>query len=168
MECGKTRNHFSSQQQKIEIEVKERLYWKIQQRIGIEIQSQYWDGNRQLSTEGIDVYYFTKKVDPWSNNNNLIRLMYKWRQRTRCMWFKCLHGSFIQKQIELGILVSGMSNVWEDTDGFGDQYICAMDIYLFIVLSSLCGIIMDFVINVLGHGRNVFDGIKDNDKRYLK
>ena len=37
---------------------------------------------------------------------------------------------------ESGILVSGMSTVWEDTDGCAKQCMCALDIYLMAVLSS--------------------------------
>ena len=34
---------------------------------GIEIQSQHWGGNRQLSMEGIDVEYFPISIDPSKN-----------------------------------------------------------------------------------------------------
>ena len=43
---------------------------------------------------------------------------------------------------ELGILVSGMSTVMEETDGFTKQYSCDMAIYLTTVLSYLYGIII--------------------------
>ena len=36
-------------------------------KTGIEIQSQRWGGNRQLSMEGIAVEYFSNEVNP-SNN----------------------------------------------------------------------------------------------------
>ena len=36
------------------------------------------------------------------------------------------------KNIELGLIISGMSTVWEDTDGCSKQYRCALDIYLMI------------------------------------
>ena len=35
-----------------------------------------------------------------------------------------------------GILVSGISKVCEDTDGCSKQYMCDLDIYLMIVVSS--------------------------------
>ena len=38
--------------------------------------------------------------------------------------------------LESGVLVSGMSTVWEDTDDCANQYSCALDIYLMIVVSS--------------------------------
>ena len=38
------------------------------------------------------------------------------------------------KKNESGILVSGMSKVWEDTDGRANQYIRALAIYLMTIL----------------------------------
>ena len=40
------------------------------------------------------------------------------------------------KCFELGIVVPGMSKVWEDTDGCAKQYRCALAIYLVTLLSS--------------------------------
>ena len=55
------------------------------------------------------------------------------------------------KKTESVILVSGMSTVWEDTDGCDNQYMCALDIYLMTVLSYSYGIIMDRAINAPGN-----------------
>ena len=38
--------------------------------------------------------------------------------------------------LESGRLVSGMSTVWEDTDGCENQHMCDLVIYLMTVLSS--------------------------------
>ena len=54
---------------------------------------------------------------------------------------------------ESGILVSGMSTVWEDTDGCAKQYRCDFATYLMTILSSSYGIIMDRAINASGHGK---------------
>ena len=70
--------------------------------------------------------------------------------------------------LESGKLVSGMSTVWEDTDGCANHYRCALAIYLMTVLSSSYGIIMDHTINAPGHGNNVVYGINETYKRYLK
>ena len=72
------------------------------------------------------------------------------------------------KKIESGILVSGISTVWEDTYSCSKQYIFYLSIYLMNVLSSSYGIIMDRVINAPGHGKNVLDGLNATYKRYLK
>ena len=55
-----------------------------------------------------------------------------------------------------GLFVSGISTVWEDTDGCAKKYICALDIYSINVLSYLYSIIMDLAINPNGHGNIVF------------
>ena len=62
----------------------------------------------------------------------------------------------LKKIFELGILVSDMSTVWEDTDGCAKQYRCALDIYVITVLSSSYGIIVDYAINAPGHGKYFF------------
>ena len=73
-----------------------------------------------------------------------------------------------EKKVESGRLVSGMSTVWEDTDGCAKKYRCALTIYLMTVLSSSYGIIMDHAMNPPGHGKNVVDGLNATDKHYLK
>ena len=89
-------------------------------------------------------------------------------QWTRRMWFTWSHYLFIKKIIELGLLVSGMSTVWEDTNGCAKGSMCALDIYLLGVLSSVYGIIMDCAINAPVHGRNVVDGVNYTDKKHFK
>ena len=74
----------------------------------------------------------------------------------------------IKKRFESGILVSGMSTIWEDKEGCAKQYMCALDKYLITVLSSSYVIIMDRTINSPGHGKNVVDGINAMDRSYLK
>ena len=43
------------------------------------------------------------------------------------------HYSFFLN-VELGVLVSGMSIIWEDNDGCEKPYMCSLDIYLMTVL----------------------------------
>ena len=40
--------------------------------------------------------------------------------------------------------MSVMSTLWEDTNGFNNKYMCALDKYLMTLLSSSYGIIMDY------------------------
>ena len=76
---------------------------------------------------------------------------------------------FIYSKIfELGILVSGVSTVWEDTNVCENQYRCDLDIYLINVLSYLYVIIMDCVINAPCHVNNFVDGLNSTDKLYLR
>ena len=69
---------------------------------------------------------------------------------------------------ESGLLVSGMSKVWEDTNFCAKQYRCDYAIYLMTVLSSSYGIIMDREISAPGHGNNVVNGINTTGKHYWK
>ena len=68
----------------------------------------------------------------------------------------------------MGILVSGISIVWEDTNICSKEYRCDLDIFIMNVLSSSYGIITDRAINPPGHGKNVVDGLNATYKRYLK
>ena len=70
--------------------------------------------------------------------------------------------------LESGRLVSGMSTVWEDTDGFANQYRCDFSLYLMTVLSSSYGIIMNRAINAPGYWNNVVYGLNATGKYYLK
>ena len=66
--------------------------------------------------------------------------------------------------MELGILVSGVSTVWEDTEGYSKQYRCSIAFYLMTLLWFLYGIIMYRAINASCH-RNIFvDGLNATDK----
>ena len=84
------------------------------------------------------------------------------------MSFTCSYVSSIQKLFESGLLLSGMSIVWEYTNGCAKHYMCSLAIYLMTVISYPCVIIMNREINVSGHGKNVADGLNVTDKRYLK
>ena len=53
--------------QKISIKLKKDYAEKTGKKNGIEIQSQHWGGNRQLSMEGISVEYLTSSIEPVSN-----------------------------------------------------------------------------------------------------
>ena len=44
---------------------------KFSKTTGIEIQSQHWSGNKQLSMEGIAIGYFPDSVDPGINEKKL-------------------------------------------------------------------------------------------------
>ena len=72
------------------------------------------------------------------------------------------------KKIESGRLVSGISRVWEDTDGCSKQYMCGLSIKLMTVFSSSYGIIVYRAINAPFHGNNDVDRLNATYKRYLK
>ena len=70
--------------------------------------------------------------------------------------------------LESGILVSGVSIVWEDTNCCAKKNRCDLGIYLMSVLSSSHGIIIYRAIHAPGHGNNVADILNATEKRYLK
>ena len=84
------------------------------------------------------------------------------------MRFTCSYVSSIKKFFESGILVSGMSWVWEDTNGFTKQYRCDLSIYVMNFLSSSYGIITDRATNTPSHGNIVVYVINTTDTLYLK
>ena len=49
---------------KTQYKFKERIFRKISESTGIEIQSQHWVGYRQLSMEGVSIEYFPNSIDP--------------------------------------------------------------------------------------------------------
>ena len=60
MECGNTRNNYFRENSWINnLRLKKDYAEKFSKTTGIEIQSQHWGGNSQLSMEGISVEYFT-------------------------------------------------------------------------------------------------------------
>ena len=117
--------------------------------------------------EGIWVEYFPISVYPGSNeekseyhsciSDDNKQDSYDSRSRV----FRLLKNLF-----DSVILVSGISTVWEDTDGCSKPCMCALYIYLMNVLSYSYVIIMDRAINALGHGKNVVDGINATHKYY--
>ena len=64
--------------------------------------------------------------------------------------------------------MSGVSIVWEDTDGCAKQYRCYLDIYLSAVISSSYGIITDHSIIAPYHGKSVVDILNETEKLYSK
>ena len=75
---------------------------------------------------------------------------------------------YLFQKFESGILVSGVSTVWEHMNGFSKKYMCALVIYLINVLSSSYGIIMDCATNAPDNGNIVVDIINATDKNDLK
>ena len=68
IEFAKTQNdYFQVSSGKNNLKSKKYYAGKFSETTGIEIQSWHWDGNRQLSMEGIAVAYFSNSVDPGRN-----------------------------------------------------------------------------------------------------
>ena len=76
--------------------------------------------------------------------------------------------NLLNKLFDSGILVCGISTLWEYTNGCAKKYRCYLAIYLMTVLSSSYVIIMYHGTNVLGQRNNCFDGLNATDNHYLK
>ena len=65
------------------------------------------------------------------------------------------------------LLTTSLSTILENADGCAEQYICASALYLMSLISQTYSIIIDRVISVPGHGKEVVCGLNDVDKRYI-
>ena len=63
--------------------------------------------------------------------------------------------------------MSTLSTIWENTDGFSEQYRCDTALYLMSVLSQLHSFIFDQDIITPGHGKEVVYGLNAIHKRYM-
>ena len=66
-----------------------------------------------------------------------------------------------QKEYFLG---AGHGNIWDDTDGCAQHYICATAINLLLILSQSFNIIINLRISAPGYARDVVDGLNATDK----
>ena len=119
--------------------------------------------------EGIDVVYFPYSIDPGSNEgkSELHSYISDDNEQYACSSYDSIFHQ-LRHLFDSGILVCGMSTVWEDTDSCDKQYMCALAIYWMILLLSSCGILTNITINAPGHWKNVVDGLNTTDKNYLK
>ena len=65
------------------------------------------------------------------------------------------------------VLTTSLSTIWENNDGFAEQYRCASALYLMSVMSQTYSIIIDRGISAPGHGKEVVDGLNAVDNRYI-
>ena len=65
------------------------------------------------------------------------------------------------------VLTKPLSKIWENTDSYAEQYICASALYLMSVMSQTYSIIIDRGISATGNGKEVADGLNAVDKRYI-
>ena len=119
--------------------------------------------------EVIAVEYIPTSIDTRKNEENSEFHSYISNDNEKDVCNSHAHMVHLLKtSLESGRLVSGMSTVWEGTDGGSKQYRCAFVLYLMTVLSYSYGIILDQAIDAPGHGKNVVDGLNATYKRYLK
>ena len=64
-------------------------------------------------------------------------------------------------------MLSSLSIIWENNDGFAEQYICASALYLISVMSQCYSVIIDRGIIAPEHGKEVVDGLNAIENRYI-
>ena len=57
--------------------------------------------------------------------------------------------------------------MWDQTDVCAQQYRCSIAYFLMSYLSKSYQIVLDRAVDTPGHGKDVFDGFKAVQKRYL-
>ena len=68
---------------------------------------------------------------------------------------------------ERKVLTSSLSTIWENTDGFAEQYRCASALYLMSVMLQCYSNIIYRGISAAGHEKEVVDGLNAIEKRYI-
>ena len=84
--------------------------------------------------EGIYVKYFPTSIDTGNNEEKYEFHSYISYDNEQDSCDSHAHMVHLLLFLESGIFVSGMSTVWEDTDGCSKEYMCALAIYLMTVL----------------------------------
>ena len=74
---------------------------------------------------------------------------------------------FIELLKKHKVLTSTLSKIWENTDGFSEQYICASALYLMSVFSQCNSIITYLGISIPVNVKEVVDGLNYIDKQYI-
>ena len=64
-------------------------------------------------------------------------------------------------------MASPLSEIWENTGGCADQYICAFALCLMSVMLQCYSVIIYHGIIAYGHVKELVDGINAIDKRYI-
>ena len=66
------------------------------------------------------------------------------------------------------MFTSSLSTIWENTDGFAEQYRCTSSLYLMSVIYRCYSVTIDRGISAPGNGKEVVDGLNAVDKRYMQ
>ena len=139
-----------------------------------QIQSEYYGGNRSVSIEGIVLVHFSAPLQTDINSPTLSRPCHavfhsflsndsKQNAATNTAHSKLLISLLKNKQV----LTTSLIKIWENTDGFAEQYRCASALYFMSVMSQTYSIIIDQGIIAPENGKEVVDGLNDVDKRYI-
>ena len=137
------------------------------------IQSEYYDGNRSVSIEGITLENFSALPNTEINSSTkscprhaVFRYFLLDDSKQDAANTNSHSKSLIELLKEQKVLSSTLSTIWGKTNGCAEQYICASTLCLMSFFSECYSIIIDRGISAPGHGKEVVDGLNAIDKRY--
>ena len=64
-------------------------------------------------------------------------------------------------------LMTNKGTIWENTEGYDNQYICKTSLYFLSILSCAYNIGIDVVVGAPGNFKDVVYGLKATEKRFL-
>ena len=133
-------------------------------RFNEEIQSTHFGQGVTLSIEGYFLEFKTSsgtvkaQVHPHMSDKS--------KQDTACTHARLI--VLVEILIEPKMILPGKSTIWDDTDKYNKQYRCAKDLYLLSALETQFDITIDRMVDTPRHGKDVVDGINEQDKVYLR
>ena len=77
------------------------------------------------------------------------------------------HSKHLIELLKEKILTSSLSEIWENSDGFAEQYRCVLALYFTSVMSQCYSVIINHGISEPGNGKEVVDGINSIDMLYI-
>jgi hypothetical protein len=149
---------------------------RLNAKFNLEIQSDHFGNDRDLSIEGVSVHYHTLEslrafeesgdksdLEPWMEFHSHFSDNSKQDAATTHEHMDRL----VSLLLERGVLKRG-GWVLDHTDGCAKQYRCGTALYLLALLAVSYGIVIDRAVGAPGHGKCEVDGGNAVDKRYIE
>jgi hypothetical protein len=150
---------------------------RLNAKFNLEIQSDHFGNDRDLSIEGVSVHLHTlESLTAYAETHEI------WNLNEPRMEFHS-HFSDNSKQdaatthehmdrlvnllLQRGVLKCG-GWILDHTDGCAKQYRCGTALYLLALLAVSYGIVVDWAIGAPGHGKCEVDGANAVDKRFIE
>ena len=135
------------------------------------IQLEYYGGNMSVSIETIDLEHFSASHHsiPLLASDHVTCQEVFWSDNSKQdVATTSGHSKWIIELLQnITVFFFGTSTIWENTDGFSEQYHCTTTIYLLSMLAHAYEIMVYRGVGVPGRWREIIDGLNDTDKRCL-
>ena len=140
-----------------------------------QIQSEHYGGNRCITIHGFSLERFSASYHPspfLALDHVSIQVVFQNFFSNDIKQDVATTAEHIIRIIELfknrTVLFSDMSTIWENTDGFEDQYLCTAALYLLSVLTYAYNIIIYHGVGAPVNVREVVDGLNATDKKIFQ